>query len=746
MIRSLVATVLLGMRSRALLTAGSLLLTSLAVGSAVLGPIFQVAATNSYLVTRLAEAPNPLTGLTWRYTPDPSYVGRAEAARDQAASVADARETGPFAPADAQLVTEQFDALKGRARLLAREEACDHLEIEGRCPTSPDEVLVLVGDLDFGGIDVGDRIDLGAVGEKTVVGGYRVPESQSDFWFDPQRLTSVPRTFNEFTGAVTPYQPAPLITTPDAFDPLPVSSWEVLVDRRLDVPPDTTRADLDAAISVAARVQEQGPAQVAGGTIVGDTINDLSAVDAETRREQAIARASIAPAVISLVLVALALLMRLLSAAAELRLPELALAALRGLPRSGMWGLGLSEPVAVLVIALPVGAVTGVALALGLVRWWLVPGLPLPLPVASVVSGLAVVVAAFLVAVLAVALVLRVSLSEQLTGVRRPKASGRTAIIIQLVLVATAVAVLVSKLSGGPPGQPDVTDLLLPVLLAVVAGLAATRATALLATWWTRRRRRTRSLPSFVAARAISRRQEGTLIILPVTAAIAVCVFGAGVYDSAASWRLSVAATTAPAAEVWLSPQQMDETVALTHELDPGGEHLMAATTVGTLGPTYAVLDTPRLASVAEWQDQWTPGIGPEEIADELTPRADIPTVAGRDLALTVDNRAETDEELHVRVRLAVPGDRPHFVFLGPFPPGESARSGGMPYCRDGCSITGLTLGGPAALPLQISGRVEIRDSSVDGEQVPGAVDGAGWAASASASAADMITAVESEG
>ena len=99
-----------------------------------------------------------------------------------------------------------------------------------------------------------------------------------------------------------------------------------------------------------------------------------------------------------------------------------------------------------------------------------------------------------------------------------------------------------------------------------------------------------------------------------------------------------------------------------------------------------------------------------------------------------------------MRFRLAVPGDRPHFVFLGPFPPGESTRRGGMPYCRDGCSITGLTLGGPAALPLQISGRVEIRDISVDGEQVHGAVDGAGWTASPSASAADMITAVESEG
>ena len=186
-------------------------------------------------------------------------------------------------------------------------------------------------------------------------------------------------------------------------------------------------------------------------------------------------------------------------------------------------------------------------LALGLVRWWLVPGLPLPFPWTAVVAGLLVAFASIGVAVLAVGLVLRVSLSDQLTGVRRPRETSRTGLVIQLALVALAVAVLASKLSAGKPGDPDVTDLVLPVLLAVVAGVAATRATATAATWWTRARRRTRSLPGFVAARAISRRQEGTLVILPVTAAIAICVFGAGVYDSAGQWRASVAATAAPA-------------------------------------------------------------------------------------------------------------------------------------------------------------------------------------------------------
>ena len=96
------------------------------------------------------------------------------------------------------------------------------------------------------------------------------------------------------------------------------------------------------------------------------------------------------------------------------------------------------------------------------------------LPWTAALSGLLVAVAAVGVAVLAVGVVLRVSLSEQLTGVRRPRESSRISLVAQLVLVAAALAVLASKLTAGGPGDPDVTDLVLPVLLAVVAGVAAT--------------------------------------------------------------------------------------------------------------------------------------------------------------------------------------------------------------------------------------------------------------------------------
>ena len=46
---ALLSTVLRGLRSRLLLSIGSVVLTALAVGSAVLGPAFQSAVTGSFL-------------------------------------------------------------------------------------------------------------------------------------------------------------------------------------------------------------------------------------------------------------------------------------------------------------------------------------------------------------------------------------------------------------------------------------------------------------------------------------------------------------------------------------------------------------------------------------------------------------------------------------------------------------------------------------------------------------------------
>ena len=750
----LFGAILRGLRARALLSAGSVLLTALAIGSAVLGPVFSEAVTNSYVVTRLQETPPGLTGLSRVFTPD-SGVALERAERD-AVAASESLTSGPWLEPVVIAESEKLSALRGVVTFWSRADACDHLAIEGRCPQKEGEVLMLAADAESAGAELGEPLPLAifepggvtaldlprpGLSEVVVVGTYDTP-GPGQGWLIPGRLT---RT-NEQTsinGGYTPYQPAPLITTDETLTAM--GGWTVRVDTALDVPADLDPAQLDEAAEAATAIPSDTELEVEGGTIRKDDTNSLADVVEEVRFQQSTARSSIAPAVLSLVLVALALLMRLLNAASELRVPELALASLRGVTARRLWGLGLAEPVALLLIATPLGIGFGLGLSVLLVRSWLVPGLPLPLPATSWISGGLVLAAAFAVACVAVGLVVRESLASQLSGVRRPVAARRWSVIAQLTLVALAVATLASKLSASGPGEPDATDLVLPVLLAVVAGLAATRLTAVLATWWTGRSRG-RSLSGFVSSRAISRRQEGTLVILPITAAIAVAVFGAGVYDSAATWRTSVAATVSPADTTWSTTLTLSEAVALTRRVDPDGEWIMAAASATNPGANFSIVDSSRLARVSSWPSTWSPGLDVDQVVDEITPGGVVPTVQGKRLSITIDNQADMDRDLAVEVRFGSRAGAPLKAYVGPFPEGEHTRSTKVPFCRDGCPLEGMTLGGGAGTNTRMSGTLRLVGIDVDGAPVPGGIDGAGWTPTPDPAVRSSITGMEESG
>ncbi len=732
----LLGAIFRGLRSRALLSAGSVLLTALAIGSAVLGPVFSEAVTNSYVVTRLQETPAGLTGLSRVFTPDEG--SSIEQAERNAVAAATPLAEGPWQEPDVTIQSERFSALRGVVTFWSRADACESLEIEGRCPEKQGEVIMLAADVEKTGAVIGEPLELSifepqelgsldlpraGIGEVVVVGSYVTP-GPADGWIIPNRL----RSTNEQTtinGGYQPYTPAPLITTDDTITA--AGSWDVRVDTLIDIPSDLTPAQLDVAADSAAALPKDTELEVEGGTIRADDTNPLADVVGEVRFQQSTARSSIAPAVLSLVLVALALLMRLLNAASELRVPELALASLRGVTARRLWGLGLAEPLVILLIATPLGVAFGIGLSVVLVRSWLVPGLPLPLPWASWVAALLVLLAALAVACVAVGLVVRESLASQLSGVRRPVAARRWSVIAQLTLVALAVAVLGSKLSASGPGKPDAIDLVLPVLLAVVAGLAATRLTAVLATWWTGRSRG-RSLSGFVSSRAISRRQEGTLVILPITAAIAVAVFGAGVYDSASTWRTSVAATASPAHTTWHSPVTFAETLELTRRIDPDGDWVMAAGSVLNPGAHFSVVDSSRLARVATWPPTWSPGLDVDEVVDEIDPPGIVPTFSGRRISVTIDSDVQSERPLALEVRFGRRDGVPLKVYLGPYGPGESTSSARVPWCRDlPCPIEGMTLGGGAGTNTAVSGSAVVVSIDADGEPVPGAIEGAEW-------------------
>ena len=466
--------------------------------------------------------------------------------------------------------------------------------------------------------------------------------------------------------------------------------------------------------------------EVEGGTLRADDTNSLADVVAEVRFQQSTARSSIAPAVLSLVLVALALLMRLLNAASELRVPELALASLRGVTARRLWGLGLAEPLALLLARHPARrrlrarALGACSCGAGWCR-----GCRCRCPWASWVAAALVLVAAFAVACVAVGLVVRESLASQLSGVRRPVAARRWSVIAQLTLVALAVAVLASKLSASGPGEPDATDLVLPVLLAVVAGLAATRLTAV-----------ARDLVDRALARPLAER----LRVLARDLAAP----GGHAGDPADHRRHRGRGLRCRRLRLRrdLAHQRRrhglagrDDLVDHAHAVRDRRPHPRASTPRATGSWRRRAPPTPAPTSPSSTAAGW-PGSrrGPRpgaraatstQVVDEIAPDGVVPDRHRHDGSASPSTTGPTwTATSSVEVRFGSRDGVPLKVYLGPFPRGREHPLGTIPFCREGCPLEGMTLGGGAGTNTRMSGSLRLVAIEVDGAPVDGGIDG----------------------
>lgn len=715
-----------GLRSRALLSVGTLVLLVVAVASAVLGPAFTVAVSNSYAIARLAEEPNPVTGRVWEYQPTETTSPER--------TVADARDAVDLPPGQtdlsAQLETQRHFVghAYGEVQLLAKPGACDHLELEGRCPTRPGETAILAGDAEQDGLKLGDRMDLGPpFGGLTVVGIYSYPSGSDtsdeelteleDYWFEPRKLATVPARLLP-SGGLIPRRPAPYLVILRHFEEVPTRLWQVRLESRVEVTPDLEPDDIERL----GASEESDPLLLDAGTLAEVSINDLGAVTADIDRERDAATASVTPAVVSLILVSLALLSRLTSAASDLRTPDLALASLRGAGRRRVLALALAEPLLLVALAIPLGAAAGVLIDRWLIDAWLAPGLPLRVPAASGLALAGVVGCAVGVCFLAVRGALNRTLADQLTGHQRPRQVTRAVVLAVVTVLALTLVVTTAAVARPEGGATDWADLVLPVLIATACGIGATAAAR--ATAVRLARRPPRGVVGFLAVRAVARRAAGTLVVLPLTVAIAVCAFGVGVHEAAATWRTSVAATQAPADTVWATELPMGEAVALTHELDPDGRWLMAAGTYVAQDVTYVAVDGSRLGDVARWDAGWTPGTDGPEVG-RLLSSGSLPEVTGRVATLTVEV-PDGSEDLTVELRLRDADGGTRGVYVGQFPPGTSTRSETL-GCRAGCTVEGLVVGGGAALPVELAGSVAIGPLEVDGEDRSDVLTDGGW-------------------
>jgi putative ABC transport system permease protein len=751
-LRWLLGTALRGLWARKVLTLGSLLLTVIAIASAVVGPSYQGTASNSFVISQLAAQPLINTGLTFDYQPSPvgETVDHAIAtAVDEAA-----KEAGPsYLPGHAIV----WDPLKitllpgsgtpAVPQLISAAGACEHIVLKGRCPTNPGDIAILRADATTYGLKLGSTLNpYHDQTPFTVVGIYQPSSRPADdaFWFGPGRLQSIP---GRLLPQLVPSRPAPWIT-PQVGIELRHSPWYVTVDHQLKVTPTLTPGDAALAATRAANLhhaaQHGGLPSGLGleaGNVLPSTVHRLLA-------RRGVARSTVTPAVLSLILVALVLLSRLLSAAMGLRRGELALASLRGYNRRQLWFLGMLEPLLILAAATPLGVGFGYLAARELAARWLVHGLPVPFVLASGLTVVAVILVTGVVAALVVRDAVNEPLSAQIAGVRRPAKASRVLVIVRLALLAAAAAALVTAASRNKPKTPDATDLGLPILLAIAAGLISGLLVLAVSGVWVRWSGRRRALSSYVAARTVRRRREGTLVILPLTAAMTIAVFTIGVSLAAATWRSSTAATEVGAPLSYPTELSLSRAVGLTHRIDPAGRWLMAAAVsapnteldnddVTSIQPRI-VLDTPRMARVASWPAQWTPGESAAQIADKLGPHRPSVVLRGSRLTLTVDNRVSGQyPELGLSLDVLDPDGAEREVNVGPYPRGTSTASTRIPHCVAGCVLQTIQFGGPAGLVESMHGTATISQFAVDGAPVPGALDAPWRAATAQITGAE---------
>jgi putative ABC transport system permease protein len=733
--RGLLGTSLRGLRARWVLSLGSLLLTAIAVASAVVGPSYQQNAANSFVIAQLQAQPSINTGLTYDYHPDISEnIDAAIAASLDETN----RQSGPGFSQGHPIVWQplpQVSLVNGSGapsepRMVSVPGACDHVHLAGRCPTNPDEIAMLRVDAENNGVKVGDSFN--PYGDPTplrVVGIYTAADNAADdaFWGGSGRLQS---TSGALLPRLVPARPGPWITTQAGIE-LRHQRWYVTVDQPLATPPTLTSDDL---VAVAAHVKTLNKDEEHGRLLPGLSLeigNTLPSTAAQLIDRRGVTRSTVEPAVLSLILVALVLLSRLLAAAMTLRRGELALASLRGYGRRQLWFLGMLEPLLLLAVATPLGVVGGYLSSRLLARRWLVPDLPVPFVLASGLAVIGVVVVTGIVAAVVVRDAVSEPLSAQIAGVRRPTKSGRAVIVMRLALIALAAAALVTAASRNEPQNPDATDLALPILLAIASGLLVGLLVLAISGVWVRWSARRRALSSYVASRTVRRRREGTMVILPVTAALTVAVFAIGVSLAASTWRSSAAATQVGAPLSYTTDLSLTRAVGLTQEIDPRGRWLMAAgqdfpnaDEVTSIPQPRVIVDATRLARVASWPAQWTPGRSAADVAKEIGPRQPPVVLHGSSLRMTVDNQVQGDyPQLGVSVTVLDDNGGLRDVNVGPFDPGRSTKTAKLRACETRCQVEKISFGGPSALVEAMHGTATIESFTVDAQPVPGALD-----------------------
>jgi putative ABC transport system permease protein len=739
-----------GVRQRAGVSAGILLVATVAAAAATVGPAYDTAARTSILLDSL-HGQVPVTR-TIQAASSGSVAGLADGLTSQVNDVLAAQLGGaatvrrlflpPVEAVLAQVATKTAAAGAFQSPMTWRTDFCRHLTITaGTCPAAPGQVLVSQSYARTAGVKPGGTIP--------ATSGYPVLRVTGEY--------AAPSA-----GEVTsdPYWQAAQCDDFVFEDPCPTAGGG--------------DAHWDALFASAATFNDAPPSEQGDGTVL-DTLNpagvrpsDLSALTSaanELSTDQGLEALNISVTtpipqltaqitsdwqtldvpvfLISLQLLLLAWLLLFLIAtdAAEARAGEVALAKLRGYGRVRTAAFGISEPALLLLAAVPVGALLGWAVTAGLTRFLLRPGTPATLPWLAVAAAAASALGGFAAIAIAARRTIRRPVVEQWQ--RTSRDAGRRGWLLDGVLLTGAVAGLAELLVGWNVSstRSGSLGLLVPGLLGLAVAVVASRALpagCALAFAWTRRRGGT---ALFLAVRHIARRPGGTRTTIVLTASFALATFAITAYAvQSGNMDRVAAAQTGAAAVMVVTPPAGHDLAAIVDKADPGGTQAAAVDRYSggaANGSQLLAVEPVRWARVAQWAPGFFTG-DPVKLAQQLQPAAAGPVTlpAGATAArLTVAGLHGVPPAVTLTlwlVELGSPSGGQTPVSLGQLRNGTlSAAVSGCP-----CEITMVSIDTRTTLPRAYSGGLALsglsaRMPSSHWQTVGGAATASGWSAGA---------------
>ena len=607
-----------------------------AVAAATMGPAYYEVSKTSILLDTVTAAPVSARGFEVVQTGAVSALLSTLVPQVQGELAGDlggqATARRLFAPPLTSLELQAVPAHGQTEILLAwRDGQCAHLRISGQCPSARNQVIISASLARSSGWRVGQRVPFTGWGTLAVTGIYQPPDASKDYWFG-SGTKYFPYEYPSSNGANPVASAYDAMFTPQAtLTSAPSSAQgtatvdDLLIAQHLrgtDVP--ALLAGMNALLNSPVLTAQQANVQ--------------SAIPATlTSVQSSWASLAVPVALITAQLLVLTWLLLFLTVtdAVEVRGPEVALAKLRGQGRVRTITFGLSEPVTLLLLALPLGVLAGwgatAALAGVLLR---------PLPVGLPPPGWAAAAVATVGGLVAVALAARKTLSRPVA--EQWRRAGRRATdrgwVVDAILLSGAAAGLLDLAVTGEIGSArrSVLVLLVPGLLGLAVAVIASRVLPLACRASFARTRRRGGIGRYLALRHVARRPGGIRTTIVLATSFALAAFAVTAWSvSSGNYRLAASTQVGAPAVLTVAVPQGKDLAAIVARADPGGRMAAAVdeyTNLSGAGAAGVVLgvDPQRFARIAAWRPSFA-AQPLTALAAKLAPPAPPPVVVTGD-------------------------------------------------------------------------------------------------------------------